>query len=71
MKIASLNAIGRIHPPGAVEDIPVDSPPPLGNNVTTTCFVDASYGSNLLNKRSHTGILILLNRAPLHWYSKS
>ena len=57
--------------PGAEEDIPTDLPPPLGNDVTTTCFVDASHGSNLLNRRSQTGIIIFLNRAPIHWYSKS
>ena len=56
--------------PDAAEDIPSDLPPPLGNDVSTTCFVDASHGSNLKNRRSQTGILIFLNRAPIHWYSK-
>ena len=49
--------------PGATEDFPVDLPPPLGNYITTTCFVDARHGSNLLNRSSHTGILLFLNLA--------
>ena len=52
-------------------DIPTDSPHPLENDVTTTCFVDSSHGSNLLNRRSQTGIIIFLNRDPIHWYRKS
>ena len=57
--------------PGTREDIPVELPPPLGNDVTTTCFVHASRGSNLINRRSHTGILLFLNRTLIHWQSKS
>ena len=34
-----------IHP-NAAGDIPSDLPPPLGKDVSTTYFVDASYGSN-------------------------
>ena len=44
--------------PDAQEDIPSDLPPPLKKDVTSTCFVDASHGSNLKNRRSQTGILI-------------
>ena len=50
MKIASLNAIGMIH--GAEEDISDDLSPPLGNDVTTTCFIYARHGNNFLNRRS-------------------
>ena len=35
-----------------------------------TCFVDAPQASNKLTYRSHTGIFILLNSAPIVWYSK-
>ena len=57
--------------PGAEEYIPNELPPLFGNDVTHTYFVDASHGSNLLNRRSYTGILLFLNRAPIHWYIKS
>ena len=38
--------------PDAQEDIPSDLPPPLEKDDTSTCFVDASHGSNLKNRRS-------------------
>ena len=35
------------------------------------CFVDADHASNQIMRRSHTGILIFLSRAPIIWYSKA
>ena len=45
-------------------------PPPCGYAVSTHCFVDADLSSNTVTRRSQTGILIFLNRAPIIWYSK-
>ena len=45
-------------------------PPPRGYIVSTHCFVDADLSSNTVMRRSQTGILIFLNRAPIVWYSK-
>ena len=45
-------------------------PEPLGNPVTITCFVDANHATNKVTRRSHTGIMIFLNRAPTLSYSK-
>ena len=56
--------------PDDSEDIPSDLSPPLGKDVSTTCFVDTSHESNLKNKKFQTGILFFLNRATIHWYSK-
>ena len=33
-------------------------------------FVDASHACDVVTRRSQTGILIFLNWAPIHWYSK-
>ena len=41
-----------------------------GHAVSTHCFVDADHASNTVTRRSQTGILIFLNRAPIVWYSK-
>ncbi|MGH7955275.1 MAG: Ty1/Copia family ribonuclease HI, partial [Gloeomargaritales cyanobacterium] len=41
-----------------------------GNSVQMNCFVDADHAGDRLTRRSHTGILIFLNRAPILWYSK-
>jgi Reverse transcriptase (RNA-dependent DNA polymerase) len=55
---------------GAKEPIPEDIPKPRGNTVSIHCFVDASHADNRINRRSQTGILLFMNRAPIIWYSK-
>ena len=35
-----------------------------------TCFVDANHAGNCADSCSHTGILLFVNKAPIHWYSK-
>ena len=51
------------------EDAPC-MPAPQERKVKITVFVDASHGANKVTRRSHTRFLILLNRAPVIWYSK-
>jgi hypothetical protein len=55
---------------GAKEPIPGDAPEPRGNVVSTHCFVDADHAGNLVTRRSQSGILLFVNRAPIIWYSK-
>ena len=45
-------------------------PEPLGVSVTTTAYVDSSHAANKVTRRSHTGFLLFLNRAPIIWFSK-
>lgn len=45
-------------------------PEPRGLEVTISCFVDANHAGNVKDRRSQTGILIFVNKAPIHWYSK-
>jgi hypothetical protein len=45
-------------------------PKPLGNPVEIHCFVDADHAGNLATRRSHTSIIIFINKAPIIWYSK-
>lgn len=54
----------------AKEEIPMDAPAPLGNEVMIHCFVDASHASDVSTRRSQTGILIFINKAPIMFYSK-
>ena len=56
--------------PDAVEVLPRKIPEPLGNPVVMRCYVDANHAGNLLNRRSHSGIIIYINNAPIVWYSK-
>ena len=56
---------------GAIEEmLPHDAPEPLGKYVTLSHFVDANLMHDLVTGRSLTGILHLLNKTPVDWYSK-
>ena len=52
------------------EEEPLDKPEALGAGVTIHCFVDAAHAGNMITRRSHTGIIIFINGAPIIWYSK-
>jgi hypothetical protein len=56
---------------GNVEEaLPPNMPAPLGNPVEMFCFVDSDHAGNLATRRSHSGIIIFLNKSPILWYSK-
>ena len=52
------------------EELPVNMPVPLGKPIQVTCFVDADHAGNLVTRRSHSGILVMLQNAPILWYSR-
>ena len=56
--------------PDACEAMPGKMIEPLGNPVSVRAYVDANHAGNLANRRSHSGILIYVNNAPIIWYSK-
>jgi hypothetical protein len=56
--------------PGSKELIPELMPAALGNKVQVTFFVDAAFATDLVTRRSTTGIIIFVNGAPILWYSK-
>jgi hypothetical protein len=56
--------------PDAEETIPYDMPEPLGKEIDINVFVDADHAGNRVTRRSHTGIIIMINMAPVIWYSK-
>lgn len=53
-----------------VEPKPEDAPFPLGLPVEVACFVDANHAGNVLTRRSHTGIILFVQNAPILWFSK-
>ena len=59
-----------VHYRDARDELPHNMPPPRGRPVVVTAFVDASHAANQKTRRSHTGYLIFINRAPILWYSK-
>eukprot|EP00980_Cylindrotheca_fusiformis_P001039 scaffold282_cov121-Cylindrotheca_fusiformis.AAC.1 len=54
----------------AREELPFDMPVPRGAPVTITAYVDASHAANKVTRKSHSGFIIFVNRAPIQWYSK-
>ena len=54
----------------AAESLPTNAPPPKGRPVQINCFVDSDHAGDRVTRRSHTGILMYLNKAPIMWYSK-
>jgi Reverse transcriptase (RNA-dependent DNA polymerase) len=54
----------------ADEEMPHRMPLPRGRGLTITAFVDASHAANKVTRRSHSGYIVFINRAPVLWYSK-
>ena len=54
----------------ANEEFPTNARKPCGQGVQLNCFVDSDHAGDRMTRRSHTGILIFGNSAPLFWYSK-
>ena len=53
-----------------MELIPTDAPEPLGKYVTLSHFFDANLMHDIVTGRSVTGILHLVNKTPVDWFSK-
>ena len=56
--------------PDAQEEFPPNAPKPRGKPVQINCFVDSDHAGDRITRRSHTGIILYLNTAPITWYSK-
>ncbi len=55
----------------AYEPMPSNMPKARGLCVTITAFVDTSFAQNKKTRKSHTGFIIVFNRAPIiTWFSK-
>lgn len=52
------------------EELPFKMPEPKGNPVRTTTFVDANLHHDMVTGRACTGIIHMLNKTPIEWYSK-
>ena len=56
--------------PDARDELPPNMPKALGESVVASIFVEADHVGNKITRRSHTGIIIYINSAPIIWYSK-
>ena len=56
---------------GAKEPIPGDAPEPRGSIVSSDSLLcRCGHAGNRMTRRSQSGILLFVNRAPVVWYSK-
>ena len=51
--------------PHAIEEIPKDMPEPKGKEVKLSSSFDASHASDLVTRRSVTGVLQIINNTPI------
>jgi hypothetical protein len=56
--------------PDAEEALPPSMPQERGHGVVTSCFVDADHAGCKATRRSHTGVFVFVNKAPILWHSK-
>jgi hypothetical protein len=61
----SKSVYGELH-----EQIPQDAPELLGKFVTLSHYVDANLMHDMVTGHSVTGILHLVNKTPIDWFSK-
>ena len=52
------------------EELPHNMPTSRGPNLSITVFVNASFAQDKKTRKSHTGFIIFVNRAPIKWLSK-
>ena len=52
------------------EVLPPNMPQPLGDGFKIRCFVDTDHAGESVTRRSRTGFIVMLNNAPIYWYSK-
>ena len=52
------------------EDLPQNMPEARGFGFTMRAFVDADHATDSITRRSRTGFLVYLNKAPIYWTSK-
>ena len=52
------------------ESIPTNTPRLIGKEFIIHAFVDADFAGDSLTRRSRSGFLVMLNSAPLFWFSK-
>ena len=61
----------RYTPYGTAKEIlPPNMPLPKGLGFTISSYVDSDHAGDSITRRSRTGFIVYLNRAPIFWFSK-
>jgi hypothetical protein len=45
-------------------------PETRGKSIVMSCFIAMDHADCWVTRRSHTGVITFINRAPIMWYSK-
>ena len=69
-RVFKSNADWRDFNGDVTEELLPNMPEPRGQPVVVSCFVDANHAGNVITRRSHTGMLIYVQNAPIIWFSK-
>ena len=56
--------------PDANDEVPPNAPEPRGKAVQINCFVDSDHAGDRITRRSHTGIIMYINKSPISWFTK-
>ena len=56
--------------PDTIEDLPPRMTKPRENMVQAKCLIETDHAGDHLIWRSHTGIILFVNSAPVSWWSK-
>ena len=59
-----------VHGSDLKEIMPGNMPEPRGQGMVMRAYVDADHASDSITRRSRTGFIVLLNAAPIYWFSK-
>ena len=54
--------------PDSQEIMPRHMSEALGKYVVIKAYVDVNHAGNMANRRSHSGIIIYVNKSPIMWY---
>ena len=52
------------------EALPPNMPKPLGREMVMRVYIDSDHAGESLTRRSRTGFIVYLNKAPIYWMSK-
>jgi hypothetical protein len=70
-RVFNSNADWRDFYGDVAEELPPNMPEPKGKSVMISCFVAANHAGNVITRRSHTGIIVYVQNAPIIvWFSK-
>ena len=51
-------------------ELPDNMPVPLDHSFRIKVYVDSDHAGNMLMQQSRTGFVVLLNNAPIYWFSE-